>query len=62
MLQIIDVQYVMNQKAKKEYEEKRIEAVMQILRIVRIRPYLKKIKAAQAEIARIEEGERDFRF
>ncbi len=49
---------LLNDAEQKEYEEKRIEAVMQILRIVRIRPYLKKIKAAQAEIARIEEGER----
>ncbi len=44
---------------QREYEDKHLEAVMQMLRIVRIRPHKNAIKAANAEIERLEKEEGD---
>ena len=49
---------LLDDEKQKEYEDERIRAVMQMLRILRIRPIKNKIKAAEAEIARLESGER----
>ena len=48
---------LLDDDAQKYYEEEHIQAVMQMLRIVRIRPYKKKIQAALEEIKRLEKAE-----
>ena len=45
---------LLKDEEQKLYEEKHMEAVMQTLRIVRIRPHLHAIKEAKAEIAKLE--------
>ncbi|MBQ4269645.1 MAG: hypothetical protein IJB97_08365, partial [Clostridia bacterium] len=45
---------LLDAQKQKEYEDERIAAVMQMLRIVRIRPCKAKIAAAQAEMKRLE--------
>ena len=44
---------------QKAYEDEHMEAVMQMLRIARIRPHRNAIREAKAEIARLEREERD---
>ena len=41
------------------YEDEHMSAVMQMLRLVRIRPHKNAIREAQAEIARLEREEKD---
>ncbi len=48
---------LLDDERQREYEEKHIEAVMQMLRIARIRPHKIAIKQAQAEIERLEKEE-----
>ena len=43
---------LLDDEKQKAYEEEHVEAVMQMLRIVRIRPHIKAIKEAKAEIAK----------
>ena len=45
---------LLDDEKQKAYEEEHVEAVMQMLRIVRIRPHIKAIKEAKAEIAKLE--------
>ncbi len=45
---------LLDDKKQAAYEEKHIEAVMQMLRIARIRPHKRKILAAQEELSKIE--------
>ena len=45
---------LLNEDVQSAYENEHIEAVMQMLRIVRIRPHKQAIKSAREEIARLE--------
>ena len=45
---------LLDYEKQKEYEDEHMNAVMQMLRIARIRPHKNKIKAAQAEIKDLE--------
>lgn len=48
---------LLDDETQREYERKHLEAVMQMLRIVRIRPHKNAIKDANAEIQRLETEE-----
>lgn len=48
---------LLDDETQREYEIKHLEAVMQMLRIVRIRPHKNAIKEAKEEIARLEKEE-----
>ena len=48
---------LLDEEGQKAYEERHMEAVMQMLRIVRIRPHKNAVKQAQAEIERLEKEE-----
>lgn len=45
---------LLDDERQKSYEEEHVDAVMQMLRIARIRPHKNKIRAAQAEIRELE--------
>lgn len=49
---------LLDETKQQEYEEEHLEAVMQMLRIVRIRPHKIAIKEAEQEIERLEKEER----
>ena len=50
---------LLDDEKQREYEDEHMEVVMQMLRLVRIRPHKNAIRAAKAEIARMEKEERD---
>ena len=50
---------LLDDDAQRAYEDEHMEAVMQMLRIARIRPHKNAIREAKAEIARLEKEERD---
>ncbi len=50
---------LLDEDKQRAYEDEHMEAVMQMLRIVRIRPHKNAIREAKAEIARLEREERD---
>ncbi|MBE7077633.1 MAG: hypothetical protein E7377_02875 [Clostridiales bacterium] len=50
---------LLDDEGQRVYEEKHMEAVMQMLRIARIRPHKKAIKELKEEIARLERDEKD---
>ncbi len=47
---------LINDEEQNRFEEQRVEAVMQMMRLVRIRPHKRKIIEAQEKIARIEKN------
>ena len=50
---------LLDEEKQRAYEDEHVEAVMQMLRIVRIRPHKNAVREAKAEIARLEKEERD---
>ena len=50
---------LLNDEGQRAYEDEHMEAVMQMLRIIRIRPHKNAIKEAKAEIERLERFEKD---
>ena len=48
---------LLDDEKQRQYEEEHMEAVMQMLRIVRIRPHKNVIRQAEEEIARLENEE-----
>ncbi|MBQ8375181.1 MAG: AAA family ATPase [Clostridia bacterium] len=46
---------LLDDENQREYEEERLQAVMQMMSLVRIRPHKRKVALAKAEIAQIEE-------
>ncbi len=50
---------LLDDEAQRVYEDEHMEAVMQMLRIARIRPHKNVIREAKAEIARMEKEEHD---
>ena len=50
---------LLDDEAQRAYEDEHMDAVMQMLRIARIRPHKNAIREAKAEIARLEKEERD---
>ncbi|MBE7079802.1 MAG: hypothetical protein E7371_01030 [Clostridiales bacterium] len=50
---------LLDDEKQRAYEEEHMSAVMQMLRIARIRPHRNAIKEARVEIARLEKEERD---
>ena len=50
---------LLDDEAQRVYEEEHMSAVMQMLRIARIRPHRNAIREARAEIARLEKEEGD---
>ena len=45
---------LLDDEKQRRYEEEHVDAVMQMLRILHIRPHKKAVKAAKEEIARLE--------
>ena len=50
---------LLDEEEQRIYEDKHMDAVMQMLRILRIRPHKNAIKEAKKEIARLEREEQD---
>lgn len=50
---------LLDEEKQRFYEEEHIEAVLQMLRLVRIRPHKNAVREAQKEILRMEKEERD---
>lgn len=50
---------LLDDEKQRAYEDEHMEAVMQMLRIARIRPHKNAVREAKAEIARLEREERD---
>ena len=50
---------LLDEDAQRTYEDEHIAAVMQMLRIARIRPHKNAVREAKAEIARLEREESD---
>ncbi len=50
---------LLDDEKQRAYEDEHMEAVMQMLRLIRIRPHKNAIREAKAEIARLEREEKD---
>ena len=50
---------LLDEEEQRIYEDKHMDAMMQMLRILRIRPHKNAIKEAKKEIARLEREEQD---